>query len=76
MFETLPRRTQLLARALHHPVRATLSTRIYAAAEPVSIADLATVMGLALGAARYHVRVLAACGLVELDGDGLTCRRT
>lgn len=76
MFETFPPRTQLLARALHHPARATLSTRIYAAAKPVAIADLARVMGLALGAVHYHVRVLVACGLAELDREGLACSRT
>lgn len=70
MPRTRPRRP---ARALQHPVRATLRKRIYAAAEPVPLVDLARVMDLALGAIRYHTRILVACGLVELDGEGLAC---
>lgn len=76
MFETLPRRTQLLARVLHHPVRAALKAHIHTGPEPVALADLSRVFGLAGALVSYHVRVLAACGLVELDRDGLACRRT
>jgi DNA-binding transcriptional ArsR family regulator len=68
-------RTRLrgLARALHHPVRATLQRTIHADG-PVQLADLAQAFDLALGTVRYHARVLAACGLVEFDREGLVCR--
>lgn len=69
MFEITPPRTQLLARALHHPARATLEKHLYAAAEPMPLVDLARILNLAIGAVRYHVRVLVACGLVELDRE-------
>jgi len=66
--DTLPRRPRLVARALHHPVRATLRKHICAAAEPVPLSDLAQVFDLALAALRYHAQVLVACGLAKLEG--------
>ena len=66
----VPWRTGALARALHHPIRATLQKRIYAAGDPVPLPRLAQALDLTLARARYHVRVLAACGLVEFDRAG------
>jgi predicted ArsR family transcriptional regulator len=71
----VPPRTQALTRALYHPVRATLKKTIHADGS-VLLSDLAQVFDLAMAAVRYHVRVLVACGLVELDPEGLSCSRT
>lgn len=67
-------RPRALVRALHHPVRATLQQRIAAADKPVSPGNLARAFDLETAVARYHVQVLAACGLVELDHGGSACR--
>lgn len=75
-FDTLPRRSRLLARAEHHPVRATVRKQLHAAADPVPLDELARVLDVAIGIVRYHVRVLVACGLAELDLKGLARSRT
>lgn len=64
----IPPRTRALARALHHPVRATLKRTIHADG-PVLLSDLAQAFDLALAAVRYHAQVLVACGLATLEGD-------
>jgi predicted transcriptional regulator len=76
VLETFPPHTRVLARALHHPVRATLEKHIHAATEPIALVNLARVFDLAEGLVRYHVRVLVACGLAEVDREGLACSRT
>jgi hypothetical protein len=63
-------RSRALVRALHHPVRATLRKRIHGAGEALAVPDLAQALDLALASANYHVRVLAACGLVGFDRAG------
>lgn len=68
----MPRTRRRVARALCHPLRATLSKRINAAARPLPLEDLARALDLAVGHARYHVRVLAACGLAKIDDDDCT----
>lgn len=71
----MPRtRSRALARALHHPVRATLKKSIHADG-PVPLSDLAQAFDLAEGLVRYHVRVLVACDLAELDREGLARSR-
>jgi hypothetical protein len=64
------RRTRALARALLHPVRATLKKRIAAAGKPLAIETLATTTDLDLRFVRYHVGILAACGAVKVAPDG------
>lgn len=68
-----PRRSRALVRALHHPLRATLQQRIAAAGKPVPLEGLIRAFDLETGVARYHVRVLIACGLVAVAQEGLTC---
>jgi DNA-binding transcriptional ArsR family regulator len=63
----VPPRTRALARALHHPVRATLKKTIHADG-PVLLSDLAQAFDLALASVRYHARVLVACDLAKLEG--------
>lgn len=70
-----PRRTRPLARALHHPIRATLRKHIHGADRPLSLDDLAQALDLARAPATYHVRVLAACGQVAFDRQGRVCSR-
>ncbi len=65
-------RSQALVRALHHPARATLQQRIAAADKPVPLEGLARAFDLETAVARYHVRVLIACGLVAVEREGLT----
>jgi len=62
-------RTRVLIRALFHPIRATVEKHIHAAAEPVSLAELASALDLEPRFARYHVRVLSSLGLVAVDDD-------
>lgn len=75
MFDTPSPRTRPLIRALSHPVRAKLQIHIHAAAEPVALADLSRAGYLALAMTHYHVSVLIACGLVDLDGEGRVWRK-
>lgn len=63
-------RSRALVRALHHPARATLRKRIHGAGEALAVPDLAQALDLALASANYHIRVLAAFGLVEFDRAG------
>lgn len=71
-----PSRSGALTRALHHPIRATLQQRVYAAGEPVPLPDLAEALDLTLALARYHVRVLVSCRLAEFGLEGrVGCRR-
>ncbi len=65
----MPRTRKRPDRALQHPVRKTLRERLEEANAPVALEDLAQAVGLAIDKARYHVRVLAAYGLAELDDD-------
>jgi hypothetical protein len=62
-----PKRPRSLVRALHHPIRATIGKRIATAEQPPRISDLADGLGIRQGAARYHVGVLASCGLCGED---------
>ena len=63
--------TRALVRALHHPIRATLKKAIHAAEGPIRLSDLEDAFKLKLAVARYHMQVLAACGLVARSGEDL-----
>jgi DNA-binding transcriptional ArsR family regulator len=61
-----PHRSNVVQRALAHPVRAEILTELRK--RPSSPSQLAEAVGESVGVVSYHVRVLAEAGLVELVG--------